>query len=1340
MSKFILWFKELTIKDVPLVGGKNASLGEMYQKLGKEGIRIPNGFATTSDAYWYFIEKSKVAPKKTLKEFIKETLKNLDVKNIRNLKERGKKIRQAILKAELPEDFKEVITSAYEKLSGEYKVKNVDVAVRSSATAEDLPSISENEHVLVKVDGKPYYCKVKELYNKFAIMPNVIEIPAMEDGQIKWHKVGEIYKHPARHSKLYKIITRLKKEIVVSPNHSLIVLDEEKMVPKVSSINQLKGKELLPTIGSLPEINSGVSEIDVLDYVEGRDIAVENGLVMIKNHSNNWKIQNGLKKIIPLDKNFLYFLGLYAAEGSTYGNNFVMITNSDKEVMNKVKQFLKSINLYKGQKINKNTLRVYCKSLVRFLQSLTGMPKNIKGKGRSCGIKKVPDFVFGLPKELIGAFLRGCYDGDGYVGKKWKIINYSSTSEMLAGGIIKLLEILGFQFRLRRRKSQQTKWRDSLCINIPYLEAKKFKELIGFYNQNKLKNLNYLVELYESKDIHQDFINYLEIPQNLSLKFREKLTANLPREDKQIYFCLFCKERITKSSKYKNKNRYYCPICHKAFYEKEVIKKTVRDYVYYDEKGKFRDGVIPWNRGLFRGRHSFKEFRDYIKKNNLEEYLKFFNSNIKWDRIEKIEPVNYEGDVYDFVVPGVENFAAGLGGIITHNTASFAGQQESYLGIKGDRQLLQAVRDCVSSLFTDRAISYREDQGFDHLKIALSVGVQKMVRSDKACAGVMFSCDTESGFADVTVINSSWGLGESVVKGRVTPDEFMVYEPLIDKYKPVVSKKLGAKEKKLIYGKEVGQATLEINVPKKEREKFTLTDQEILELAKYSVIIEKHYKRPMDMEWAKDGIDKKLYIVQARPETVQSRKRIDVLEEYILIGRKKGVLARQKKGVREFKILVQGVAIGSKIGQGEANVIKNVKDIDKFKHGQVLVTQETDPDWEPVMKIASAIVTDRGGRTCHSAIVSRELGIPCIVGTGDGTRKIKTGQKVTISCAEGETGFVYKGLTPFKVERTKVESLKRPRTKIMMNLGEPEQAFSFSFIPNDGVGLAREEFIINNYIKIHPLALLNYQKIKDKKIRKQIDQITLGYQNKTQFYIDKLAEGVGRIAAAFYPKEVIVRFSDFKTNEYANLIGGKLFEPEEANPMIGWRGASRYYDPNFKEAFKLECQAIKKVREIFGLKNVVVMVPFCRTPEEAKAVLKILEEMGLKRGGNALKVYVMCEIPSNVILGDEFAKLFDGFSIGSNDLTQLTLGLDRDSSLIARLFDENNQAVKRLISQIIKIAHKYHRKVGICGQAPSDIKGFAEFLVKEGIDSISLNPDTVLKTTLNILKEENKRS
>ncbi|MEK7580220.1 MAG: phosphoenolpyruvate synthase [Patescibacteria group bacterium] len=660
-------------------------------------------------------------------------------------------------------------------------------------------------------------------------------------------------------------------------------------------------------------------------------------------------------------------------------------------------------------------------------------------------------------------------------------------------------------------------------------------------------------------------------------------------------------------------------------------------------------------------------------------------------------------------------------------TASFAGQQESYLNVYGDQEILKAVKNCVASLFTNRAISYRVDQGFDHFKIALSVGVQKMVRSDLACSGVMFSCDTESGFADATLIDSSYGLGENIVKGRVTPDEYYVFEPtLLKGYKAIISRRLGTKEWKLIYSNNPRVPTKNVKVPINDQHRFALTDEEVLILARWSVIIEKHYKRPMDIEWAKDGRADILYIVQARPETVKSQRNINILEEYKISTGKK-------------KLLVEGVSVGSKIGQGIAHIIKKVEQISEFKKGEVLVTKMTDPDWEPIMKMASAIVTNSGGRTCHAAIVSRELGVPCVVGTENSTENIKNKSKITVSCAEGEKGYIYDGLVPYKIIKTNIGKIKRPGTKIMMNVGEPEQAFGFSFIPNDGVGLAREEFIINNYIKIHPWALLNYKSLKDKNVKKKIDELTVGYKNKVDFYVDRLADGIARIAAAFYPKEVILRFSDFKTNEYANLIGGRGFEPQESNPMIGWRGASRYYDPKFEPCFALECKAIKKVREIYGLDNLTVMVPFCRTIEEGKKVLATMEKYGLYqrkviKGLKPLKVYVMCEIPSNVILAEEFCKIFDGFSIGSNDLTQLTLGVDRDSSLVAHIYNERNEAVKTLLRQVIRIAKANKRKVGICGQAPSDFPDFAAFLVKEGIDSISLTPDTVIKTTLMLNK------
>lgn len=661
-------------------------------------------------------------------------------------------------------------------------------------------------------------------------------------------------------------------------------------------------------------------------------------------------------------------------------------------------------------------------------------------------------------------------------------------------------------------------------------------------------------------------------------------------------------------------------------------------------------------------------------------------------------------------------------------SASFAGIHESFLNVRGEKQVLEAVRKCIASLFTNRAVVYREENGFNHLKVALSVGVQKMIRADSAYSGVMFSCDTETGFADATIINSSWGLGENIVQGKVNPDEFIIYKPLLKKgFRPIIGKKLGSKKWKLVYGQNQQKPTINLGVAEEEQQKFTLSEKEILELGRYSIIIENHYHRPMDIEWAKDGNDKKLYILQARPETVQSRKMIDVLEEYVLTA----------KG-ESLRILTNGAAIGSKIACGGANIIKSVNEIREFKPGQILVTEMTDPDWVPIMKMASAIVTNTGGKTCHAAIVSRELGIPCIVGTTDATKVLKQNQKVTVSCAEGEKGYVYDGFIPFKIKKTSIKKLKKPKVKTMMNVGEPDQAFVFSFIPNDGIGLAREEFIINDYIKIHPLALINYKKISQRKIKQQINEITRGYPDKIQFYIDKLAEGIGRIAAAFYPKDVIVRFSDFKTNEYANLIGGQLFEPKESNPMIGWRGASRYYDPKFKKAFGLECLAIKKVREVFGLDNVIVMVPFCRTPEEGRRVIKIMEEFNLSRNPiknlKPLQVYVMAEIPSNVILVEEFAKIFDGFSIGSNDLTQLTLGIDRDSELVAHVYNERNEAIKRSISYLIKIAHQYKRKVGICGQAPSDFPEFAEFLIRSGIDSISLNPDSVIKTMVKLGK------
>ncbi|MCD6271087.1 phosphoenolpyruvate synthase, partial [bacterium] len=677
-------------------------------------------------------------------------------------------------------------------------------------------------------------------------------------------------------------------------------------------------------------------------------------------------------------------------------------------------------------------------------------------------------------------------------------------------------------------------------------------------------------------------------------------------------------------------------------------------------------------------------------------------------------------------------------------TASFAGQQETYLNVQGEEELLKAVKKCIASLFTDRAIAYREEKGFDHLKIALSVGIQKMVRSDLASSGVMFTLDTETGFPNVVLINSIWGVGEMIVKGRITPDEFFVFKPALKKgYKAIIVKNLGRKTKKLVYNKKGGLK--EVSVSPELQLKFSLTDQEILTLARWGCLIEEHYSKlakkwmPQDIEWAKDGKTGQLFIVQSRPETVHAHKKGTIYEEYQIKTKKEPIL--------------RGIAIGDKIGEGKVRVIESVKKMSEFQKGEILVTRMTDPDWVPVMKIASAIVTDEGSKTCHAAIVSRELGIPCIVGTQFATKVLKTGEYVTVDCTQGLKGRVFLGRVPYKVKRYNLEKLPKPKTKIVVNIGAPEIAFKTSFLPVEGVGLAREEFIIAQKIKVHPLALYYYKQLKQgridklplvrkvsqkeiQKLVKKIEEITVEHKDKKEYFVKELAEGIGQIAAAFWPNEVIVRFSDFKTNEYAQLVGGDLFEPEEDNPMIGWRGASRYYDPRFAPAFSMECQAIKRVRDVFGLKNISVMIPFCRTPEEGKKVLDLMVKNGLKRGKDGIKVYVMCEIPSNVILADEFLKIFDGMSIGSNDLTQLTLGMDRDNAQIAHIGDERNEAVKKLIREVIRKCREKKKYVGICGDAPSTFVEFAKFLEKEKIEAISLSPDAVIKTIIQLAKKK----
>ena len=677
--------------------------------------------------------------------------------------------------------------------------------------------------------------------------------------------------------------------------------------------------------------------------------------------------------------------------------------------------------------------------------------------------------------------------------------------------------------------------------------------------------------------------------------------------------------------------------------------------------------------------------------------------------------------------------------------ASFAGQQETFLNIRGHQDLISAVRNCFASLFTDRAIVYRESLGYDHFQVGLSVGIQKMVRSDVGASGVAFSLDTESGFKDVVLINGSYGLGEMVVQGAVSPDEWLVFKPtLAEGYTSIIEKKLGSKDRKMVYGVEPGKPTLTIPIERAQRNRFCVTDDQALEIARSVAAIEKYYSDkkghwcPMDVEWAIDGLTGHLFIVQARPETIHSRKATDRVVEYKLINPDEATPDQPKK----HPVITTGIAIGDRAGAGKVRILFSLDgrggggDGKDFQQGDVLVTDMTDPDWEPIMKKASAIITNKGGRTCHAAIVAREMGVPAIVGCGNVTDLLDTGMEVTTSCCEGDTGIIYRGIIPFHKEETMLADMPETKTPIMLNVASPDLAFKFSSLPNAGVGLAREEFIINNYIQAHPLALLQHKELGDVALSGKISYLIHGYEDEETFFVKKLSYGIAKIAAAFYPNKVIVRFSDFKSNEYKNLLGGEHFEPDEENPMIGWRGASRYYSEVYKEAFGLECKAIRRVREKMGLKNVVVMVPFCRTVEELKQVKGVMEEYGLQRGKEGLELYLMAEIPSNIIMAEEFSEYIDGFSIGSNDLTQLTLGLDRDSALVSHLYDERNPAVKRMLQMLIETAKRTGTKVGICGQGPSDFPDFAQFLVELGIDSISVTPDSLLKTKRAIAEVE----
>jgi pyruvate,water dikinase len=1733
-ERYILWFEEISKEDVLLVGGKNASLGEMFSKLSKKGVKIPNGFAITAKAFRDYLKFNKIDEK------LKEIFEKFKPNSIKSLKETGKAARQLILKGNFPPDLEREILKNYQKLSKIYSQKNVDVAVRSSATAEDLASIAGNEMVLVKVGNETKYIEVEKLFYELQKTPKPLFVPSLDkNGKIKWMKIKEFYQHPSTEATLYKIITKSGREITITPDHSLITLDPNTLEWKVSSIKELNSETRIPVLKKLPLVGNSPKAIDVKHYIKSKPTIIHKGRVKIA-HKNTLDQQEGLPLKIKVDKKFAYFLGIFLAEGSVYEKeNCIDVSNDSKKVLKKVKNFYQSIGLRKS-KILKRGIRIHNSALAAFLLDIVGKPLAFKGKGRFTKIKSIPNFMFSQSREIICEFLKGLFDGDGWVSGIE--IKYSSLSRELIGGMGKLLEMLGIKCYFGKSGTE---------ISIPVTEAEKFKRMINFTGEKNQKKLNELIKIYKQKEKHQDFIETFPPSRKISELLEKYLKPQIKLKKIKVTLCPKCSKPARKFGTYKdyrNKNikiqRYFCKNCQFYFSERSGVPlktKIISKYVNYDEFGRFKKDSVPWNKGnrKYLITYGFSHLKKIAEKIRSKELLKILDSDVIWDKIEKIEPIKYFGHVYDFVVSKTQNFAAGLGGIITHNTASFAGQHESYINVSGPQNLLKAVKKCFASLFTDRAIAYREEKGFNHLEIALSVCVQKMVRSDLASSGVMFTLDTETGFENVVLINSIFGQGEMIVKGKIIPDTFYVFKPTLKQgYKAIIRKDLGKKDRKLVYKK--GGGLKEVKVPKKDQLKFSLTDQEILTLAKWAMILQEHYGMHQDIEWAKDGKTNQLFIVQSRPETVHAPQKEKVYEEYEIKTTKKPILT--------------GIAIGNKVGQGRVHVIEDVSRIGEFQKGEVLVTRMTDPDWVPIMRIASAIVTDEGGRTCfsgdtkiltdkgffsleeifnrfkneeiktlslnyktlklewkkisnvflressnlmkieisqtgrmkenflkvtsdhkfltfknrrliseeiekiisqkeyilsafqipllkevkfppqlgyllgalmtdgniyinerhgrvsfiqkpsaeklqliktvfkcfseifkydlhttkkspsegiirgrkikggeslalncykkdiakgilqkiekieeillsgqedflfnflagvidgdgtffekriqifcsdekllhaisicclrlginfqvsknrtiynvlivdkvneilrftkrvkgeeekikfgsrffaakqllediinlvnykgrvllyvknnllidaekirnyvipllkgakenheltkiinsplkmlrvkgekivgkekvynievednhnylvftnrltpvlvencHAAIIGRELGIPAIVGTGSATKVLKTGQEVTVDCTSGSVGRIFLGKIPFKVKRYNLEKIPRLKTKIMINIGAPEIAFKASFLPNDGVGLARIEFILAEKIRVHPLALYYFEKLKqktkkDKKIKeivKKIEEITIEHKDKREHFYKELAEGVAQIAAAFWPKPVIVRFSDFKSNEYRQLIGGELFEPEESNPMLGWRGASRYYDPKFQPAFEMECKAIKRAREEFGLKNIWVMIPFCRTIEEGEKVLDLMKKFGLEKGKDGLKVICMCEIPSNVILAEDFLKIFDGFSIGSNDLTQLVLGLDRDSAIVAKVGDERNEAVKEMIKKIIKLCNQKKKYCGICGDIPSTDINFAKFLIKHNIPSISLSPDAVMKTIINLSK------
>ncbi len=1281
MSKYVIWFKDLGEDTISLAGGKGQNLGIMY----KLSLPVPNGFAVTASTYKEFIEQTG------LKKQIEQLVSGLDEEDTDKLQKISDQIQKLIIETPVPEDMAEEIVDNYELLgmkkrdaSNLVQPEEVFVAVRSSATAEDLPSISENEHILVTINGSPAYRPMKELEG-LDPKKEEIKIPALEHNKVQWKRVSEVYKHPAKGQKLYKITTVSGRQVTITPNHSLLVLDEDKLQPRTIKVAELHGGEKVPAINQLPEINCPNKEVDLLTYLNGEKVVETESGIYIKNNSTNWKIQHPFPRKVAFSPEFAYFMGLYAAEGSTYGENAVMITNSSPEIMKKAQQFLQKVNLYNHQKINKHTLRVYCKALVAFLHAVGGEEAKIKGKGKLSSMKKVPDFVFGLDKELIGEFLKGIFDGDGGVENNG--IGLSSTSPLLIGGIIKLLEILGIEFSLKQRKSKCERWRDYQCLSIPSREAVAFKEKIGFESIKKSLALNKLISNYEQKSYHPEFRHTHQISPQLSARIKKEYELSLPQETIKRAYCPSCNASISKSNKYKHQRRFYCPSCHKAYYEPQVNLKTVPAYRYYDEKGRFKKGASPWNKAMLQGNLSQKHFSSVMRKLSLSELQDFFIGSVRWDEIKTVEEVPYYGFVYDFTVPEVNNFAAGVGGIITHNSASFAGQQATFLNIKGKEHIVDAVRACWASLFTARAIYYRQKNNFEHSKVYLSAIVQRMVNSEKS--GIMFTINPATNNADELVIEAIYGLGEMIVGGEVNPNTY-----LVDKNTKEIKKVEVKKQGYGLFRNDNGENEKR-DIPKQEQEKQNLNDKQIQELTRLGKKLEEHYGRPQDIEWAIENGE--VFLVQTRPVTTFKPK---TAEE------------RSRVTTEMGKILLKGDTASAGVYSGPVKIVNSIPELNKVLKGDVLVTMMTTPDMVPAMERAGAIVTDDGGLTCHAAIVAREMGTPCIVGTEHATQVLKDGEIVTVHASKG---VIYEGKIeikrPIKAVPTSTDKIITA-TKIKIIMDIPEMAAKAAETGADGVGLVRLEIMIAAG-GIHPAEYIRKGKERD--------------------YINLLKEGIKKIATAFAHKPVWVRCSDMRTDEYRGLQGGNL-EPKETDPMIGWHGIRRLLDE--PKILKAEFQAVKELHQE-GLKNVGVMIPFVIRTEEVQNAKDIMREVGLEPC-REVDFGIMVETPAACWIIEELCREGISFvSFGTNDLTQMTLGIDRNNNRLNNRFDEMHPGVLGELAKVINVCKKYKVTTSICGQAGSRPE-MADFLVHQGIDSISANADAVDEIRKVVAKTERK--